>query len=373
MGDGEAGESPGPGPRRGRRGRSGLPPKSLGIAGIPAALALAAVCAAAWAALSLGGGTRAASVYLDEAFVAAWPGLAGELEAEARPGRYATISLDEGPGRLLDLAKAAGYGREGGAGALVTSPLLAMALASGETELRGLPGGSAQDGEKRGIGGLGGAFLVVPAYQGPQKDYLFSVQSDSREAYAAAGRACGAYIAGLGPGETGRTGAILYRAGRTEDEEGARAFVEAYGASAGMAPQVERLEPGANGEIDEEGGIRRLLALDLGLLLVGPGLRLNLVLPRLARPDLALGLVLGDMVPDFPPGQAPDFWICSDAPGLATRVMATARRARSLAPGPIRLPALLVYEASVPKALGLRLAAEGAKKSKIGEKPGSRR
>lgn len=326
-------------------------------------------------------------VLLDEAFVAARPSLARELRREVGARSYAVIPLDSGPSLLLEKAKAGGYGLPGGPEALITSPLLALALAEGDRELKTLPGPGSPDSAPpkaqnggTGIGVLGDAILIVPDYSGPQRDAILGVGRDSRPAYAAAGRACGAYIASLGAGSRpGAAGAILFRAG--QDAEGIQAFVEAYRGLVGVPPLIEGLEAEGDGNVDEEGAVGRLLGKDLALVLVGPGLRLGMVLPRLSRPGLALGLVFEDQVPAFPPGQGPAFCVTGDSLGLARLVLAGAGPgARSeggafpaLPPPPQTQPDLLLFDPGQSPDLAPFLASEGAKKSKFEKKPVPRR
>lgn len=323
-------------------------------------------------------------VVLDEAFVAARPGLAREFRREVGSKRYAVIPLDLGPSLVLDMAKKRGYGLPEGPKTLVTSPLLALALAEGDRELRELSGpslpGSGLQAGGAGIEALGGAILIVPDYSGPGRDAILGVGRDSREAYAAAGRACGAYIASLGArARPGATGAILFRAG--QDSEGIQAFVEAYRGLVGVAPLAEGLEASEDGAVDEEGAVGRLLGKDLALVLVGPGLRLGLVLPRLARPGLALGLAFEDEVPAFPPGQGPAFCIAGDNQGLARLVLARAKpgakdeagASSAIAPPPKRQADLLLFDPGKSPDLARFLASEGAKKSKFEKKTLPRR
>ena len=331
-------------------------------------IALAAAAIAVSACSSSGIDPGSPSVFLDEAFEAARPGLAAELKAGAGSGKYASISLDDGPSLLLEKAKAAGYKAGGPARALVTSPLLAIALASGEEELRSLDRGQAPGPGGGGIGALGESRLIVPDYRGGARDSILGIGSDSLKAYASAGSACGAYIAS--PASGGRAGAIIYRAGRAEDEAGAETFIEAFRTEAGAPPIVERLEAPEGGEIDEEAGVGRLLERDLALVLVGPGLRLDLVLPRIARPGLALGLVFDDLPPELPLEQGPTFWITADIQGLAREVLAAARDGGK---GTETIPALLLYDSRAFPALGAYLGGRGAKKSIFSKIGASRR
>lgn len=318
------------------------------------------------ASCGLFGASPAPLVILDEAFVSSRPGLARELRLAAGARNYHMVTLQEGPGRLIDLAKAAGYAGTPPTRALVTSPLLAQALAREDGALKALPGDRPRAGDLLGIAALGGAPLVVPAYLGQALDPIRGVLSDSQGAYAAAGRACGAYIASLAGGSK-EGAAILYRAGRTEDEEGARAFAAAYRGVTGSDPLVERIP-----DEGEEAGIARLQEKDLAVVLVGPGLSLGLAMSKLARPGLALGLVLDDQIPGFPPGGGPAFCIQADLRAMARLTVEEARGLSLASALPRRVPALLLFDPAHSPVLGLELAKEGAKKSKFEKKPGSR-
>jgi hypothetical protein len=331
------------------------------------------------------GGT---AVILDEAFVAARPGLAASLEGGIRgplpfwsgPG-LVVVSLDRGTEGLLAAARKAGFhalpDASQGLGApspdepaaLVTSPLFAAALLAGEGSLS-----PSSPAAPAGISALGGAMLVVPEWRKGPNPRIFPVATDPLPAFAAAGRTAGAYVAALqASGEASAAGAIVFRA--TGDRGGGAldAFSDAFRAAAGFPPLVEELR-GPDEAAETDAAVARLLAADLRIVLVAAGPASSSACGKLARPGLAVGIESSE-ASDFP-GAA--FGILPDDRALAAAVLKAARGLRKGGAGAgtgMAVPArLLAYSrasgASVAKNakegpdLAPILAANGAIKAK---------
>ena len=352
-----------------RRRPVGMPGRGTGPTR-PAALLLMAMALAAGALFLTGCRQGSAPVLLDEAFVAARPGLASSFRSLqgrilGKGGAYAEIGLARGPEELVEEARKAGFAAVGqGRGAIVTSPLLAAALVAGERAL-GLEGSQAR---ARGIQALGGLGLVVPEWLGGPQPPITPVNTEPAKAFEAAGRAAGAFIAALRrSGQESATGGILFRGTPSRGRAALEAFSRGFLATAGVEPAIEIL--GEGDTMDESGAsVGRLLAVDLRIVLVATGRDARAACKALDRPGLALGLEGPD--PAAWPRSA--FAIVPDEAGLARAAIAAAERlgkAPGSALGDIAVPALLL---AYPAArsfqagdtdLGRLLAAEGARRS----------
>jgi len=374
-----------------RPGPAGTPGRREGLPRRPALLSLA--LALAVAALCLGGCRRnSAPVLLDEAFVAARPGLASSFRSLqggvlGKGGAYAEIGLARGPEELVGEARKAGFAAVGqgrgaivgpeelvgearkagfaavgqGRGAIVTSPLLAAALVAGEKAL-GLGGSMAEGGGIQALGGLG---LVVPEWQGGPLPQVTPVNTEPSKAFESAGRAAGAFIAALRrSGQASATGGLLFRETPSRGREALEAFSRGFLAAAGVEPAIEVLGKGET--MDESvASVGRLLAVDLRIVLVATGRDARAACKALDRPGLAVGIESPDPA-DWPRSA---FAIVPDDRGLAQAAIAAAERlgkAPGSRLGDIGVPALLLAypgAGSFPAGdadLGRLLAAEGA-------------
>ena len=349
-----------------RPGPAGTPGRREGLPRRPALLSLA--LALAVAALCLGGCRRnSAPVLLDEAFVAARPGLASSFRSLqggvlGKGGAYAEIGLARGPEELVGEVRKAGFAAVGqGRGAIVTSPLLAAALVAGEKAL-GLGGSMAEGGGIQALGGLG---LVVPEWQGGPLPQVTPVNTEPSKAFESAGRAAGAFIAALRrSGQASATGGLLFRETPSRGREALEAFSRGFLAAAGVEPAIEVLGKGET--MDESvASVGRLLAVDLRIVLVATGRDARAACKALDRPGLAVGIESPDPA-DWPRSA---FAIVPDDRGLARAAIAAAERlgkAPGSRLGDIGVPALLLAypgAGSFPAGdadLGRLLAAEGA-------------
>ena len=349
-----------------RPGPAGTPGRREGLPRRPALLSLA--LALAVAALCLGGCRRnSAPVLLDEAFVAARPGLASSFRSLqggvlGKGGAYAEIGLARGPEELVGEARKAGFAAVGqGRGAIVTSPLLAAALVAGEKAL-GLGGSMAEGGGIQALGGLG---LVVPEWQGGPLPQVTPVNTEPSKAFESAGRAAGAFIAALRrSGQASATGGLLFRETPSRGREALEAYSRGFLAAAGVEPAIEVLGKGET--MDESvASVGRLLAVDLRIVLVATGRDARAACKALDRPGLAVGIESPDPA-DWPRSA---FAIVPDDRGLAQAAIAAAERlgkAPGSRLGDIGVPALLLAypgAGSFPAGdadLGRLLAAEGA-------------
>jgi hypothetical protein len=217
-------------------------------------------------------------VGLDEAFAAARPGLASELEKSCgglSGSRYATISLGSGPSGLL--AEVSRLRPE----VVVTSPLFAQALLSAQKA--GADGNGAADGL------IGGARFVVAEWRGPLPEGVCSAATSSLQAFRRAGAASGAFIKALRASQGSETeGAILFSPSPERPREACDAFVEAFSGAAGFPPLLREVADGAAAQT----GLEELLGSDLGLLFVASGSSGPDLCAKAARPSLAIGIAL---------------------------------------------------------------------------------
>lgn len=285
------------------------PPRNARLALLPALALLLSSC----------GSRGTILVYLDEAFAAARPDLARELEAG--PGPFSgyrvetrRLKLSESPGaalEALDSLRADG----GKPVALVASPLLAAAL-PGPWRLPGTEESSIGEllllaPEWRG--GAAGPELgqASPSGRGPS---FARAASDPRPAYAAAGAAAGAYIASLGSRGGAPSGAILFREAPSRPRAALEAFASAFeGASGGLRPLVRELPPSEEADSEAEAAVRELLEADIRFLFVALGEGRSAAIRAAARPGLALGA--DDPGPEDRPGLA--FRLRPDDRGIA--------------------------------------------------------
>ena len=266
---------------------------------LPAALALLAAAAASACA----SGKPRVLVRLDEAFAASRPALAAAL-AGIRPGGrpvdFGLLPLGARQGSVLEELAAASRTGRGPRARLVASPLLASAL------LDGIPA-------------AGLAWLAVPEWQGPRDPRVFAVASDPAPAWAAAGRAAGAYVAALKAGGAASPACgLLYAESYSRPRRALEAFARAYEAAAGAPPLVR--EPASREESEAEAGaeaaVKELLGADLRVLLVALGREGSAALRAAARPGLALGSTMagGEDVPQL------SFRIVPDEAGIARSI-----------------------------------------------------
>jgi hypothetical protein len=308
----------------------------------PLILALAASLALGSCALA--GKQARAVLALDEAFVAARPGLAGALRAPRAFGKgpfgllspviTLPIGLGESPAKAVDAARAEAK-RSGGAAVLVASPLVARAIAEGGAWSGDPPILSPE---------YRGADPAAPNAAGP---HPFSVYSDPEPAYAAAGRAAGAYISELGKTGGEPVCGILYAESPARPRAALEAFTAAYAsASGGRRLELRELSPTAT-DTEAEAAVADLLGSDLRLLLVALGAESETAIKKATRPGLAIGL-------DSPEAAVPQelaFRIEADDEGLTRALAAESRRIARLPPdaasrgGALAVPARLVAEA----------------------------
>ena len=222
---------------------------------------------------------------LDEAFSAARPGLARELNGgPGRAYRLRTfpIKLSDAPGDVLAKLEEAKKNGEKPI-TLIASPLLAAAL----------------PGPWRGTGAeescLGDTNLLIPEFRGilpaehQSPGSFFYARSDPLPAYATAGAACGEYIVSLKTSEGSTPAcAILFRESAARPRVALEAFTDAYAkASDGSAPIVRELT--SDEDQEAEAAVRELLGADIRLLFVALGGAGNAAIRAAAGPDAIIG------------------------------------------------------------------------------------
>lgn len=288
-------------------------------------LACAAACASiAFTSCGQGGLPRLAQsqptavVALDDAFALARPGLAHELqEGRALRGGLlglftapisAPISLSEGAGKALDAAQAVSKREKVGV-VLVSSPLIAKSILEG-----GIWSGEPP--------------LIVPEYRGMVDSSLprglWTVNTDPKPAYRAAGAASGAYIAALAAhGDGSPSCGILYSEALSRPREALSAFAGAYDEASRGAPLIVRELTIEQGQQQDQGdassaaaaqsALADLMKSDIRVLFIAAGAQATAIVKEAERPGLAIGL-------DFPLSEAPGFLaflIIPDDKGLA--------------------------------------------------------
>jgi hypothetical protein len=287
-----------------------------------------------------------AVVALDEAFSAARPSLAADLEA---PGLFGAgpfglfdralvvpVSMTEGAGKALDAAIAEGK-RRGKPTVLVTSPLLAKAII----------GGGNWSGDPA---------LLVPEWRGESVPGLAAAVSDPTPAYAQAGSAAGAYLLAISEGGGSPSCGVIFSESPSRPRRALTAFAEAFAAAsegrslfvreliepdfAGKGEEAAKDSPAAATAPSAEAAAKELLGSDIRLLFVALGSASGAAIRAATRPGLAIGA-------DFPSAEAPSslaFRILPDEAGLARaldrerRVPEEARKANSVQ----ALPSILV-------------------------------
>jgi hypothetical protein len=336
--------------------------------------ALLGAAALGLASCSGGGGYRAV-VALDEAFVAAYPSLATEMEKptafgsliEAALGwtpKPTIVSLSQGAAPALDAVRDAGA-RSHRPVALVASPLIASAL---------LGGGSWQ----------GEPPLLVPEWRGRPEPGMLTVSTDPVPAYRAAGAALGAYTSALareggapvcgilfseGPARP-RAALEAFASGYNETSTGSGLLVRELAASEGAVPAPEQTDPAAapNGVRDSprnpaaasgpEGAVQEMLGSDIRVLFIAIGADSPVAARAATRP----GLAVGADYPDREGLRALAFRVEPDSKAVARTII---RRLKTLSgssgadrEASILVPARLVIEApaEAAKAGGLSLA-----------------
>jgi hypothetical protein len=288
-----------------------------------------------------GGGKYRAVVAVDEAFAAAYPSLAAEIEKptafagalEAALGMAAkpvTISLSQGAGLALDAVRQAEAGSSRPI-ALVASPLIASALI----------GGGVWKGDPP---------LLVPEWRGTPASGMRTASTDPHPAYRAAGAALGAYLAALtGEGGTPCCG-ILFAEGPSRPRSALQAFAEAYSAASGGARLLVRElasssvdaaprqvqeglpaapaaaqdpSPAAAKPLGAEEAVQEMLGSDIRALLLAVGPDTVAAARAASRPGLALGA-------DYPDPDGLRELSFRIAPDPAALVEALARELRTL-------------------------------------------
>jgi len=277
-------------------------------------------------------------VALDEAFAAARPGLARELSAGPGPAYrddYLQLKLSERPGRVLERLEAARAAGENPV-ALVASPLIAAAL----------PGPWRQGGSEESS--LGGALLLLPerrdaesapraaapgtaAPDAARSAAFAEATTDPAPAYAAAGRAAGAFIASIAAEEGGVPACgVLYLDAPSRPRRALRAFAEAYAAASSSGSLLVReLSPSEDEENQAESAVRELLSADIRLLFVALGSGSPAAIRAAAKP----GLVVGADYPGPEPPASLAFRVRPDEEGLAESLWAKLPGARAAAEG----------------------------------------
>lgn len=266
------------------------------------------------------GGKGSIVVALDEAFQASRPELARELEAGTAGFKVIRLrlKLQEAPGKALAELEAA-RGRGEAPLALVASPLVAAAL----------PGPWRAGGAEESS--LGGALLLAPEWRvaapeaGDQASAdamgaFAAAASDPLPAYAAAGKAAGAYVASLAAQGGSPACGILFLEAPSRPRSALQAFVDAYAeGSGGLSPLVRELVAAEDEEARAEAAVKELLGSDLRLLFVALGKGGPAAIRAAARP----GLVVGADYPGSPPPAALAFRIRPDEGGIAAALWAS--------------------------------------------------
>jgi len=231
-------------------------------------------------------------IALDEAFAAAHPSLAREL-SEGPGWGYGSvkvpIKLGDPAGKVLaELEAARAEGR--GPVALVTSPLVAAAL----------PGPWRDGGE---ASCLGDALLLIPERRrsgrlearpttpSEARRPFAEARSDPIPAYAAAGKAAGAYIASLqAKGEGTPACGILFLEAPARPRAVLQAFVDAFSAASGGGwPLVRELTADDDEEKQAEAAVQELLGADLRILFVALGGGSPAAIRAASRLDIVVG------------------------------------------------------------------------------------
>ena len=344
-------------------------PCQKGIAKHPAqrlgkALALA-LCGALLAACSAPGrqpGSTRVVLALDEAFVAARPALASDLQKGGLSPLpllgplldpllgglidsplFVKLPLSAGAGLALDSANALKK-KSGKRVVLATSPLVAKAILGGGTWAGDPP-------------------LLVPEWRGPAISGettagLWTAVTDPLPAYAAAGAAAGSYIAALAKEGGSPVAALLFSESPSRPRAALTAFANAYAKASNDLPLLVReltdesgspnkapqADPSGNqpqnADSAVETSVKELFDSDIRLFFVALGSHSDTAIRRSSRPGLVLGADISS--PETPPTLA--FRIIPDDSGLtrALRTELSAIAGTATKGGTKGVPALLV-------------------------------
>jgi hypothetical protein len=274
-------------------------------------------------------------VALDEAFSAARPALAALLDGDRGLGvgplglfggpLVASVALSDGAGAALDAALAE-QKRSGKPGVLITSPLIAKAIAGGGA-WSGLPPLLVPEWHSEAVPG--------EAVPGASRPGLWSATSDPIPAYRAAGSAAGAFVAALskmgGSPSCGllfteapsrpRAALTSFAAAYAEASEGRPLYVRELGGAAAEASGSQGKAPQPAIGAEAEAAVAELLGSDIRVLFVALGPDSSAAIRAAARPGLALGADFP--YPEDPPTLA--FKIIPDDSGLARALVSEYR------------------------------------------------
>jgi hypothetical protein len=221
-------------------------------------------------------------VAIDEAFGAARPGLSEAFSGPwpGGPGPLRLfLGLNEAPGRVLsEIERAAAAGKR--PKAVIASPYIAAGLCD-------------ETGPIRSLGSTG---LVALEWPRPPLPGLSYAKTDPRPAYAAAGRAAGAFIAALGEAG-GKLGCgVVYLESPSRPQEALDAFSSSFVEASRGAPLLVRRIEGQDGKREEadlnaeaNSAVKEILSSDVRVIFVAAGSASPAALVAASRPGIAVG------------------------------------------------------------------------------------